>query len=274
MKIDQWLTSATTRLSTKQIPSARLDALILLEDVLNKPRTWLLAHPEHELTQAQLSQLENSITRRAQHEPLAYIRGRSEFYGREFIVSPATLQPRPETETMIDLFNVQVIPRCQKKSCTVVDVGTGSGCIAITVKLEHPELTVSATEINKEALQIAAQNVKKLSADIQLQAGNLLEPLIDSINSESIILANLPYVPDAHTINQAAMHEPVQAIFGGQDGLDLYREMFAMLNALSGKPSWILTESLPFQHDTLATIALAAGYRLHASDDFIQVFTL
>src|SRR5688572_20708013 len=97
------LALATRQLEAVDIPTARLDVLVLLEDLIGKDRTWLLAHSEHELTIDQLTTLDQQVARRAGHEPLAYIRGKTEFYGREFAVSPHTLEPRPETETMIEL---------------------------------------------------------------------------------------------------------------------------------------------------------------------------
>lgn len=272
MNIDTWLTNATKKLQKEYIASARLDALILLEDTTSKDRSWLLAHPEFVMNNAAKEILDKQIERRMNHEPLAYIRGRSEFYGREFIISPATLQPRPETEIMLDLLKMQIAP---VKTCTVIDVGTGSGAIAITAKLELPELDVIATEINQDALNIATKNAALHAADIMFYRGNLLEPVLGlkAIKADAIILANLPYVPDSHTINEAARHEPRLAIFGGKDGLDLYREMFSQISNNDNQVTTVMTESLPFQHDELARIANEAGFSLEKSEDFIQVFT-
>lgn len=273
MKINDWLREATSQLVAAGISTARLDCLVLLEDTTGKDRGWLLAHPEFELSVHVIEQLKSMILRRAQQVPLAYIRGKSEFYGREFVVNPATLQPRPETETMLELL-ADCIESKKLKDTSVVDVGTGSGAIAITAKLEHPELVVYATEINQDALGVARQNSKTLGADIKFYQGNLLEPLKNHLaNSEYlVILANLPYVPDTHTINSSAMQEPQVAIFGGPDGLDLYRGLFSQIKTLAVSPQLILTESLPFQHTQLARIASENGYSLQQTDDFIQCF--
>ena len=283
MLIDQLLNQSINKLDDAGVPTARLDTLILLEDVVGKDRAWLLAHPEHELTSQQVSKLASLVARRSKHEPLAYIRGKSEFYGREFLVTPATLQPRAETETMIDLLK-QVQGKGQRaKGKAIVDVGAGSGCLAITAKLEFPEAEVYATEINKDALKVAKQNAKKLYADVNFLQGNLLESFLSTfdfrLSTQFTILANLPYVPNNHTINQAAMQEPKVAIFGGEDGLDLYREMFEQIDKGSGfraqgsvKPKYILAESLPFQHEELANIAKQYGYKLVKTEDFIQLF--
>lgn len=255
------------KLKIAGIATARLDTLILVEDAVKKDRAWLLANPEFKLTKGQENILNKQIERRLGHEPLAYIRGKSEFYGREFLVTPATLQPRPETETMID-----ILKRLNRaENMVLADIGTGSGCIAITAKLEWPDAEVYATEINEDALKIAEKNAKKLGAEVGFYKGNLLQPL--QKNPEiNILLCNLPYVPDGHTINQAAMQEPKIAIFGGPDGLDLYRELFDQVSKIATKLQFIFTESLPFQHEALTAIAKQGGFHQTDEEDFIQVF--
>ncbi len=280
MNIESWLRTATKKLEDEDISSARLDCLILLESLLLKDRAWILAHPEYELRVKDSNLLDLQIERRAKHEPLAYIRGRSEFFGREFIVSPATLQPRPETETLIELLMATVFSLSKlddnNQKLTIIDIGTGSGCLAITAKLEISTADVLATEINKDALKIAEQNAKKLNADIKFYHGNLLEPTFNfkTDDSKLLFVANLPYVPDDFTINQAAMQEPKIAIFGGKDGLDLYTELFKQIGNLINKPAFIFTESIPFQHEALAEIAKASGYTLSKTVDLIQVFKI
>ena len=272
--MNPWLNTAIHTLEDAGIPSARLDALVLLEDFTGKDRSWLLAHPEFEPEDTKT--LNEQIERRAHHEPLAYIRGKSEFYGREFKVSADTLEPRSETESIIDLLktlNLQNSPLIKDGPLYMVDAGTGSGCLAITAKLEFPEIEVFGTDVSEAALKIAHMNNQALNAGVQFLHGSLLEPLIEQNIAPDIIITNLPYVPNAHTINQAAMFEPCLAIFGGEDGLDLYRQLFAQLKDLARHPAYILTESLPFQHPALTQIAEAAGYALKTSQDFIQVFT-
>lgn len=271
--MSRWLLKATSQLENAGIQTARLDCLVLLEDVTGKERSWLLAHPEFELSKTSVKKLDGQITRRAHHEPLAYIRGKSEFYGREFLVNSHTLEPRPETETIIDL--VKTIVKSHENP-VIVDVGTGSGCIAISVKLALPRAEVLATDIDVKCVKIACENSKKLGAEVTYLHGNLLEPLLNlkyQISPIFAILANLPYVPDRYQLNKAAEYEPKRAIFGGQDGLDLYRELFAQLSARSQKPQYVLTESLPLQFELLTVIAEEAGYELARTDGFIQVFT-
>lgn len=268
MTFETWLQHATEKLKAAQVATARLDALVLLEDAVAKDRSWLLAHSEDRVNPSLLKVLDGQITRRARHEPLAYIRGKSEFYGREFKVSPATLQPRPETETMIELFCSLVLPPCP----VLADIGTGSGAIIITAELEYPGSIAYATDIQHDALEVAKENANTYQTKVQFWQGDLLQPMKDK--NIDVILTNLPYVPDSHTVNEAAMQEPAVALFGGEDGLDLYRNLFKQVHEMrhNKRPAYILTESLPFQHQTLAAIAAEYGYSTYTSRDFIQVF--
>lgn len=269
MTIKDWLKLFVGTLENVGIGTARLDALVLLEDVSGKDRGSLLAHPEFELTASQIAKLDKLIARRAHHEPLAYIRGLSEFYGREFIINKNVLEPRPESETIIDL-----LKQLHKPSLTIVDVGTGSGALAITAKLELPDSGVIGVDIDKKCLEVARKNAKKLGADVPFFPSDLLSFLYQVKPSESLILlCNLPYVPDNFTINPAAMNEPKIAIFGGPDGLNLYRKLFSQINELDKKPKIILAESMPPQHDKLEKIASHSGYKLSKEDDFIQLFS-
>lgn len=266
MKISSWLHQAQTKLKTAGIATARLDCLVLLEDVTNKDRSWVLSHPEYELQGSEFETLSTNIVQRTLHVPLAYIRGHVEFYGRDFAVSEHTLVPRPETEAMIELAK-SLRPA---ENSHILDIGTGSGCIAITTALELPDCTVSACDIDAECLRIARHNAERLSAPVEFYESNLLE----HAEPADILLCNLPYVPDGFHINTAASHEPHHALFGGPDGLDLYRELFKQVIVYTSKPKHILAESLPSQHETLTVIAKTSGYELTKTDDFIQLFTL
>ena len=272
MNINQWIKSATKQLELVSIASARIDCLILLEDELGRDRAWILANPDYELNTNNIKNLQKNINRRTNHEPIAYIRGKSEFFGREFAVSADTLQPRPETETLISILKTT----CKEinKHPTIIDIGTGSGCLAISAKLEMPKSKAIAIDISNKALSIAKQNAKNLKADVEFRQGNLLEPITNIKHQVSniVIMANLPYVPDSHTINQSAMHEPSIAIFGGADGLDLYREMFSQISSSQYPVSFVFTEALPPQHRELAQIASSHHFEIAKSEDFIQVF--
>lgn len=267
MKAETWLNKSASRLKDAGVGTAHLDVLVLLEDITNKDRAWLLAHPEFELTNALVRKLDEQTARRSKHEPLAYIRGKTEFYGREFIINKNVLEPRPESETMIDL-----VKGLSLEKPTIIDVGTGSGALAITAKLEIHNAKVLATDIDKKCLAVAEKNAGKLDTSVEFYHGDLLSVVPDEMLADSIILANLPYVPDSFKVNPAAMNEPKIAIFGGPDGLNIYRKLFQQMNNLKFKPKIVLTESMPPQHPALAKIAEANSYELAETNDFIQHF--
>ncbi len=264
MKLNDWLKSTTKQLEKAGIGTARLDSLVLLEDALGKDRAYLLAHPETELTEVQFEKLEKQIEKRKKHIPLAQIRGKTEFYGREFIINEHVLEPRPESETMIDLL-LELKPA---KGSVIVDAGTGSGALGITTKLELPEVKVTLIDIDPACLEIAKKNAQKHSVVVKILENDLL-PNDDRID---FVLANLPYVPENYQINQAAMNEPRLAIFGGEDGLDVYRHLFEQISDSEYSPLYLCCESLPFQHEALKALAEKAGYKQLKEADFIQVF--
>ncbi len=269
MDVGSWLKQAEARMAEAGITTARLDALVLLEDATSRDRTWLLAHSEHKLERSELQILNKKCIQRADHIPLAYVRGKTEFYGREFVITPAVLEPRPESEAMIELLKALPLP----SEPVLADVGTGSGALAITGALEIATAKVYANDIDEKCLQVARQNAQKyaLGEDrVNLGKSDLLEGL-QGVHLDAL-LCNLPYVPDSYQINTAAMHEPHLAIFGGADGLDYYRTLFKQIDGRSDKPAFILTESLPPQHHYLAQIARTHRYVLEKSDDFIQLF--
>jgi release factor glutamine methyltransferase len=263
MTTGEWLTGSQKKLYTADISTARLDILVLLEDCLQIGRAQLLAHPEQVLTDGQQYTLDTQVKRRAQHEPLAYIRGKTEFYGRNFFVDQRVLEPRPESETIIELLKTLQLP----DKPLIVDVGAGSGALAITAKLELPNAVVTAIDIDLGCLDVAQQNAASYDVQIAFLQCNLLEKYDQKAD---VLLCNLPYVPDDFPVNAAALHEPWLALFGGPDGLDLYRRLFA---ELTFKPTFILTESLPKQQVDLAHIAQTRGYTLVKTDDFIQLFS-
>lgn len=266
MKNETWLKSAIKNLETAGIVTARLDAMVLLEDITKKDRGWLLAHTEFVLTKLQVENLNKLVERRAKHEPLAYIRGKTEFFGREFIITKDVLEPRPESETMIELLEKLSLP----KSPRIADVGAGSGALGITAALEQKNAKVDLLEIDPNAIKIAKLNVAKYKLEVAVLYSDLLE---QSNPPYHALLCNLPYVPDNFQINPAAQAEPRLAIFGGHDGLDTYRQLFEQLTKSSSwRPKYILTESMPPQHETLAKIAKSTGYHLLLANDFIQIF--
>lgn len=264
MTIHEAIGIFTKRLKASGVPTPRLDSLVLLEDVLNTNRTQILAHPERKLTEVESKKLNSMITKRAQHIPLAYLRKKTEFYGREFYIDARVLQPRPESETIIDL-----LLSLKLNSPKIADVGSGSGALGITAKLEIPTSHVSLLEIDTGALAVSHKNAQQHKVDVQVIQSDLLQATNEHFD---VLLCNLPYVPESFHINTAATHEPKLAIFGGMDGLDLYRRLFEQIETSGYSPSYILTESLPTQHHQLATLARKHNYLLDQASDFIQKF--
>jgi len=264
MRLDVWLAERTTQLLNAGVQTARLDCLVLLADELDKDKGWLLSHSEHKLQGSILEKLNTKIAQRAMHTPLAYIRGHAEFYGRAFIVNTHTLVPRPETESIIEL----VKSLSPTAGSHILDIGTGSGCVAITAALELPDAIVSACDIDEQCLKTARQNAQKLHAKVTFFKSDLLS----TSSEQDILLANLPYVPANFAINTAATYEPPLALFGGIDGLDLYRKLFDQINRHSWRPKYLITESLSEQHDTLAQLAAATGLNLKITDGLVQLF--
>jgi len=266
MRLDRFLKQSEAKLDTAGISSARLDVLILLEDVLHKDRSWVLAHPEFEMSSAIAKRIDRKLERRARHTPLAYIRGHSEFYGRSFKVNRHVLEPRPESETMIELLKSLDLP----KSPAIADIGTGNGAIGITAALEITGSRVDLYDISAGCISVAKHNTHWHELHLHVRKMNLLSR---PLKAYDVILANLPYVPDTWQINQAALAEPKIAIFGGVDGLDIYRKLFTQLQRFTWQPKFVLTEALPPQHLQLSKLAAEHGFNLHQSEDFIQIFT-
>jgi release factor glutamine methyltransferase len=207
---------------TPTSPTPHLDARLLLQHVLEQDHSYLIAHGEVELTAVQHTHYLSLLNRAIQHEPIPYLIGRVEFYGREFVVNSAVLIPRPETEQLVE----KAIHWAKSHSSVhVVDVGTGSGCIAISLALQLPQAQVAAVDNSAEALAIAQQNGARLAPGlVQFHQGQLLQPITTPID---LLVANLPYVTDGEWTmldDAVKLHEPSTALKGGVDGFDLIRE--------------------------------------------------
>lgn len=265
MTVGDWLTTRAKVLSNNGIDSARLDCVLMLEKVLKHDRGWLLAHLDAVLPDLESRALEVLFAHRYQHWPMAYILGKAEFYGRTFIVNKHVLVPRPESESIIEL---------AKRATPVdiiVDVGTGSGALAITLALEKIADSLTGLDIDPDCLEMAQKNAEALGARVTWQRSDLLQNWQPSTPVTKLgIVANLPYVPNDYPINDAARHEPKLALFSGPDGLDHYRKLFAQLPEAA---EWVITEALLQQQESLTGIAKTAGYQLMVTDGLAQYFT-
>jgi release factor glutamine methyltransferase len=200
-----------------------LDLQVLLASIMGRTRSWVLAHPEAELTCLQAQQLERSVCRLEAGEPLAYLTGQREFFGMDFVISPAVLVPRPETELLVEKALDWLKKRARKVRCA--DVGTGSGCIAVTLAALAGDAVLAATDRSREALVVARQNARRHKVDgrILFIQGSLMEALGPGFD---LICANLPYIPRGDLERLAVSHwEPRQALDGGEDGLAWLRSL-------------------------------------------------
>ena len=213
------------RLRAAGIASPVLAAARLLEHVLGCDRAWLYAHPEQPLEQAQLERFEELVRRRAAGEPLQYLTGRQEFWGLEFEVTPAVLIPRPETEHVVEVTLERLGPQRSRQQLRVLDVGTGSGCLAVALARELPRARLWAVDLSAAALQVAMRNaIRHGVADrILFVHGDGLEAFADA--SLDVVVSNPPYVARSEREllpREVAEHEPELAVFAGEDGLAFY----------------------------------------------------
>jgi len=248
--------------------SASLDAQLLLGAVLEKDRAWLLARPEQPLTSEPNSHYQTLIERAAAGEPLAYILGRRAFYDRDLAVSPAVLIPRPETEILLKwaLEFARAHP-----GCTAVDVGTGSGALAVTLAANCPDVTVYATDISRDALAVARQNAVEHQANVTFFEGDLLTPLVERNIQIDLLMANLPYIATGDLPALAvSRYEPRLALDGGADGLDLVRRLLDQAAALCKPGARVLLEIGADQGAAALRLAQAAfpGAALQIIQDY------
>lgn len=273
MTVKEWLTSSQHKLEAADIKTARLDSLVLLEFVLGVDRAKILAEPDSLISSHQIQELNNLLNRRLRHEPVAYLRGFSEFYGRKFIIDKNVLVPRPESEAFIDLLKTTVLPALNNKaSIKLLDVGAGSGALGITAKLEAPDsdsITVDLLEISPSAANIAKTNVVRHATAQNVFTGDL-----DGYDYSpyDVLLANLPYGPDEEYINLDAEHEPRMAIFGGPTGLELYKTMLQSIATGTQRPLYLLLECKLDQIDDLIALCKDYGYEIQTKDLLVLLF--
>lgn len=258
MTICQTLEWAKQKLAKNSIASAELDAEVILGYVLGKTKEWIFLNPKSEIRNqkqiqnSKLNKFKTLMQRRAKGAPVAYLIGHKEFFGLDFYVHKRVLVPRPETELLVEE-TVRLVksdfPACANppageagasagrrllmSDIRIVDVGTGSGCIAIALAksiIPHAlyPITIYATDISKKALAVARKNAKRHKANIKFLQGNLLEPLIMKKIKPDIIAANLPYLRPTQ-IRADIRHEPREALAGGKNGLKYYEQLLKQI---------------------------------------------
>ena len=252
------LAAATGRLKASGCDTPVLDARLLLQAAAGISREDLILGPDRFLTAEQLSRFESFLARRERHEPVSRILGEREFYGRVFTVTPATLDPRPDTETIIEAA-LAMMP----KGARLLDLGTGTGAIAITLLAERPDSSGVATDISPAALAVAGENAARLGvADrLVLKEGIWFGPVTGAFD---IILSNPPYIPagDIAALSPDVRNfDPALALSGGTDGLDPYRIIASGAAAHLAARGHVLVEIGAGQADDVTAIFALAGFR-------------
>jgi len=219
--IGRAINSAARRLRESGRSNAHLDAQVLLAHVLDVERSWLFANHDYKLDAAETKAYTDLVARRAEREPVAYLIGRKEFYGLEFMVDSRVLIPRPETELLVDAVLSWMEFR-DNTDVQIADIGTGSGAIALSIANNYPQANIYAIDVSQDALNVASRNVKRLDKrnQVTLLQGDLLEPLPQKVD---IIAANLPYIrQDVYDdlMPDVREYEPSIALQGGLQGLD------------------------------------------------------
>ncbi len=234
---------ALKRLEDAGTPSPRLSAELLLMFTLDCDRAYLFAHPERELTADEQERYDEAIARRVRGEPAQYITGHQEFYGRDFLVTPAVLIPRPETEHVVETA-LEILSDRRREPVRILDVGTGSGCIAVTLAKELPQANVTAVDISSAALEIARANAARLECHVQFLESDLLSALPPDCLFD-VIVSNPPYVGECEADKvqrQVRDFEPHVAVFGGRRGMDIIERMLPQVWEHLVPGGWFLME--------------------------------
>jgi release factor glutamine methyltransferase len=246
------LGSAIARLAADQVPSPRLNAELLLMFTLNCDRAYLFAHPERELTAEEQSRYEVALAERTRGVPAQYITGHQEFWGMDLNVSPAVLIPRPETEHVIETVLALATERktggqeCPPtRPLRILDVGTGSGCIALALAKEFPDAEIYATDISAAALEVARANAARhqLEKRIRFHQGDLLAGL--NLTNLDFVVSNPPYVGESEEDQvqlEVRKYEPRNAVFAGPAGTEVIARLLPQARAALRPGGWLILE--------------------------------
>ena len=252
------LQSTTAYFKKRKIDNSRLNAEHLLAHVLRRKRLDLYLEFERELTESELVPLRDLVRRRGEGEPLQHLLGTVEFCGHTFLCDSRALVPRPETEELVELLKSEV----RNPESEILDVGTGSGVIALTLVKEFPEAKISGTDISEDALALARENAARLNLRdrVRFFKSNLLENVEGTFD---LIAANLPYIAarDRHTLSREVLHDPEVALFAGGQGDELVRELIGQAPARLRPGGMLALEIGLGQSEALLSILAEKNYR-------------
>jgi release factor glutamine methyltransferase len=234
----------------------RLDAQLLLAHVLEQERGWLISHDDAVLAPAQAQRYAGLLARRAAGEPFAYLVGEQEFHGLSLVVTPDTLVPRADTETLVD-WALELLPGLGAAP-RVVDLGTGSGAIALALKHRHPAAQVQAVDFSVAALTVAAGNARRLGLDVAFAQGSWWQPLAGQ--RFELIVSNPPYIADGDTHLPALRFEPRSALTAGREGMDDLRTLIEGAPEHLMQGGWLLLEHGYDQAEPVAAALRARGF--------------
>ncbi|MDY0301357.1 MAG: peptide chain release factor N(5)-glutamine methyltransferase [Trichlorobacter sp.] len=262
LKTVDWITGY---LENKGIENAKREAQWLLCAATGLDRVGLYLNFDKPLNDAELAAARNFVSRRGQREPLQYILGNQEFDGLSFTVTPDVLIPRTDTETLVE----QAVSKISD-TATILDVGTGSGCIAISLAKRLPKANITALDISDKALAVAKQNARFHQVEVEFLQGNLFEPVAN--RCFNLIISNPPYIPAeelAQLQPEVRNFEPKQALDGGADGFEIYRLLLANASKHLHENGWLLLEAGAGQADELSEMMTKAGFRhIFTANDF------
>ena len=245
------------KLEAAGIPDARLEAEVLVMNVMRLARQSIFSEQETDVSGQQQVALDSLLERRFNREPLAYIMGQREFYGINVIVTPAVLIPRPETEGLVEHALFMALMGMESTDLTIADVGTGSGAIAINLAIHLPAARIFAVDVADAGLDVAAYNVRVhgVGDRVTLAMGDLLEAVPEAVD---LVVANLPYIPTGRipTLQPEVQKEPALALDGGPDGLDLVRRLLSQAESKLKDHGIILLELDPDQIPVVQELAL------------------
>ncbi|MBI5965281.1 MAG: peptide chain release factor N(5)-glutamine methyltransferase [Chloroflexi bacterium] len=259
MNLKNLLETTITRLEPF-CDTPQLDAQVLIAHIIQKPRSWVMAHPEFSLTTEQKEQLNDSLMRLERGESFPYVLGKWEFFGLDFDITNDVLIPRPETELLVEKAIAWLQASPERR--TVADVGTGSGAIATSIAMHVEDARILATDISLGALKVAQHNARKFHVHhrIDFLQCDLLPQPIANLPTDShfdLICANLPYIP-TQTLQRLPIYgrEPTLALDGGADGLEIYRRLFKLA------PEWLAPRGMMLLEieSTLGVQALSLAY--------------
>jgi release factor glutamine methyltransferase len=261
--LSQLMHRASRRLAEAGCDTPLLDARLLFQTVTGLSRELMILEPDRPVADDQVRRFDDLIGRRAAREPVARILGEREFYGRDFRVTPATLDPRPDTETLI-----AAALRLMPPGARLLDLGTGTGAIIVTLLAERPDSTGLATDVSAAALEVARANAERhgVSSRLQLVEGSWLSPVSGQFD---MILSNPPYIPTSEIAElspDVRRFDPQAALDGGTDGLEAYRQIAAAAKVHLSAGGHVLVEIGLGQGPAVSAIFASAGFRVSGRD--------